>query len=555
MFGLWAVARHTFRQCLRMKVAGVFILLLAVTLVAMPFLDVLKGDGTLSGRIRTFISYGTLMTTALLSLVTIFLTTGIVSDDVRSKQILSVVSKPLSRWQYIVGRWLGVVLLVGLLLAVSAAAIYGLAQYLRAGEALKTTSGRAEDRRRIEAEIFAARQRVSPEPFEIDRAVAQRIDALKRQRRYDDALEAYIHASNGDRQKAAEQLTDEIRNQVSESVQSAGPGKSITWRFSGINVGGTAARATGKVLWADRAAGLFSIQAPKSLIGKLVYRGPVRVQGVLGRVERISPGAVLVSFSREDVSQGQMVRLKAGSNVMVVAEPTIQVTYRPRPSRRPPDNVLDSYWEVQNPTTGLIYAELRRDAIDVPATLTVPARAVDGNGRTVVTYNNYPSRTTGFVTSVTVRNDDVSVLYQVDSFERNFLRGMALIFMQIVFLAALGTLAGSFVSFPVACLFCLAMLPFQVARGFLADAIVPVPERNIRTGMFDYLIHYVVKVVNLLLPDFGSTSPTEALVDGMNIPWALVGRTALVTVCVQTGLLLLIACLIFRKRELARVQV
>ena len=65
MRGLWTVARQTFAQALRMKVAGVFILLLAMALIALPFL--MSGDGTLSGQIRTFLVYSMVVTAALLS--------------------------------------------------------------------------------------------------------------------------------------------------------------------------------------------------------------------------------------------------------------------------------------------------------------------------------------------------------------------------------------------------------------------------------------------------------------------------------------------------------
>ena len=76
MFPLWAVARHTFKQCLRMKIAGLFMLLLAVTLVALPF--GMKGDGTLAGQIRSFLSYGPALTAMVLSLMTAFLSAGMI---------------------------------------------------------------------------------------------------------------------------------------------------------------------------------------------------------------------------------------------------------------------------------------------------------------------------------------------------------------------------------------------------------------------------------------------------------------------------------------------
>ncbi|MGA2266255.1 MAG: hypothetical protein ABSH10_07485, partial [Phycisphaerae bacterium] len=57
---IWAVTRQTFAQCLRMKVAAAFIILLGVTLAILPV--TMKGDGTLAGRIRTLLSYGCGMT-------------------------------------------------------------------------------------------------------------------------------------------------------------------------------------------------------------------------------------------------------------------------------------------------------------------------------------------------------------------------------------------------------------------------------------------------------------------------------------------------------------
>ena len=120
MRGIWAVARYTFSQCLRMKVAVLFILLLALTLATMALGE--DPYKTLADRIRTFLSYSTSLTSFLLSVVTVVLAVSVVSSDVRDKQIFTVATKPLSRWQYILGRWLGVVLLGGILLAGSATA-------------------------------------------------------------------------------------------------------------------------------------------------------------------------------------------------------------------------------------------------------------------------------------------------------------------------------------------------------------------------------------------------------------------------------------------------
>ena len=69
MRSIWAVAVNTVKQALRMKVAVVFIILLVVLLPAMGL--AMTGDGTLKGRLQTFVSYGLSLTSFLLCLLTI----------------------------------------------------------------------------------------------------------------------------------------------------------------------------------------------------------------------------------------------------------------------------------------------------------------------------------------------------------------------------------------------------------------------------------------------------------------------------------------------------
>jgi len=62
---VWAVARNTIAAALRMKVAVVVIVLLLILLPLMSMIMV--GDGTLHGKLQTFVSYGLSLTTLLLS--------------------------------------------------------------------------------------------------------------------------------------------------------------------------------------------------------------------------------------------------------------------------------------------------------------------------------------------------------------------------------------------------------------------------------------------------------------------------------------------------------
>ena len=74
---LWTVARQTFVQCLRTRVAAVFAVLLIASLALLPAL--MEGDGTLAGRIKTFLDYSTGVVSVLLALTVILLSAGLIS--------------------------------------------------------------------------------------------------------------------------------------------------------------------------------------------------------------------------------------------------------------------------------------------------------------------------------------------------------------------------------------------------------------------------------------------------------------------------------------------
>jgi hypothetical protein len=69
------------------------------------------------------------------------------------------------------------------------------------------------------------------------------------------------------------------------------------------------------------------------------------------------------------------------------------------------------------------------------------------------------------------------------------------------------------------------------------------------------MAHYMYIPINALLPDFARTMPGDQLVDGIDISWAFVGETAVADVLIRAGVAMLLAVLLFHRRELARVQV
>ena len=120
---IWAVARNTISQALRMKVAVVVIVMLAILLPLMGI--VMGGDGTLKGKLQTFVSYGLSLTSLLLCVLTIAVSTHTLTEEIKRKQIFLALTKPLRRYEIVVGKFLGVVILDVFLLALFGGVILG----------------------------------------------------------------------------------------------------------------------------------------------------------------------------------------------------------------------------------------------------------------------------------------------------------------------------------------------------------------------------------------------------------------------------------------------
>jgi len=124
----WAVARQMIAEGIRMRIALVFLLLIGMVVVGLPFS--ISGDSSLTGAVQSFMSYGLTAAGFLLGMLTIFLSRS-VSDELVHRQIFLVVTKPLPRWQYVTGKWLGITLLNTAFLAVCGLTIYGMVYYIR----------------------------------------------------------------------------------------------------------------------------------------------------------------------------------------------------------------------------------------------------------------------------------------------------------------------------------------------------------------------------------------------------------------------------------------
>ena len=140
-------------------------------------------------------------------------------------------------------------------------------------------------------------------------------------------------------------------------------------------------------------------------------------------------------------------------------------------------------------------------------------------------------------------------LYKADTFAANFSRAVLLIFIRLVFLAALALFAGSFLSFPVAILLCLAVFAMANMSGFINESFEFLGNNISR------VYYYSFKPLIGLLPQFDQPGISKYLVLARMFRWsqvAMLGTSTLLLKALPLGILSLI---IFSYREIAKVIV
>ncbi len=117
-----AVARLTVRAAFRYRLVMVLIVVLLGAVVVLPM--IIKHDETARGFTQILLTYTLGVITALLSMVTLWLACGTLARDVDDSHMQVVAVKPIPRWQIWLGKWIGIMALDGMLLGISAGAVF-----------------------------------------------------------------------------------------------------------------------------------------------------------------------------------------------------------------------------------------------------------------------------------------------------------------------------------------------------------------------------------------------------------------------------------------------
>ena len=119
---LWAIARNTLLMTLRRRAALGLVVFIALVppLAGLYF----KGDGTLVGILQVYMTYSFMIMGAVMMALLLYLSGTVLDTEIVNRQIFLLDVKPVPRWQVLLGKWLGLVLLCAGLVTIMVAQTY-----------------------------------------------------------------------------------------------------------------------------------------------------------------------------------------------------------------------------------------------------------------------------------------------------------------------------------------------------------------------------------------------------------------------------------------------
>lgn len=535
-----AVARLVLDEAVRMKLALVFIVGLVILI---PLLATrMDPEEPLRYRIQTFLSYGTGLSYAMLAVMTLFVSTATVAFEQRDKQILQVITKPITRSQYLIGKWIGVMALNLILLSMVGGSVFWFTQYLRQLPALDPY-----DELAVAEQVLTARVGVPP----------TLIDHTKESER---RARAEIEMTPGLDMNAATLLSVGQRyfNEFRGRELSVDPAQHKVFRFTGLKP-------------ISRTKRVFA-QPGQEIELSTAIKHPLDVRVVS------DDGKIVYAYGTHYliVANSDPARLfirpvgeQAHPNIKIQPDQPLRIRYFPanamtlRFKINSGNNDPGVQFDISFGIPGIPMPLVRRVVLVQTQTMLIPAGAVTDDGELYITVINgavvrHPQ--TGELVLIegpdTIKfpPDGLEVMYKVSSFETNYLRAMLINWIKLGFLAMLGISAATFSSFPVACLLAFAIFLGAETAPYMTEALEYYEVKDKVSGntyYYRWVIWWISTAMNWMLQSFGSIRPTQNLIEGRVVPWTAVLQTFAVIAGLWTTLSYGVGWIAFRSRQLA----
>ncbi|MBL8747116.1 MAG: hypothetical protein JNK58_12275 [Phycisphaerae bacterium] len=505
-----AIARNVLNEAVRMKVSLVFIVLLLLLLSYAP--QSLNPDQPLRYRVQSWLQYGSGLSYVVLALLTLFLSVGTVAFEQRDKVIWQTMTKPVPPWQYLLGKWIGVMGLNLVLLGVTASGVYLFTEYLRhqpaQGEMAyhvrddgAVTLGRpelmTEDRRLLESQVLVARVGAPVSGFFstawLERAVN---DTLKRQASADES----IKATDAERSRIRNEILGQRQKRINEEVENR-----IRDR--------TSADPTLVVTQSMRESIINEVMTTLETQYRTIPIGSAKVYLFTG-----------------------LSAARAAS-----APPKVTLRYRINAGSNDPAQI----YRIRMMVNQAVFE--RQVALGSSQTLLFDKELIPEDGSILLGIENSAENER----EISFPPDGLEILYVAGGYEVNFLRVFMVMWIKLGFTAAVAIAAATFLSFPVACLVALTVLLAAESAGFLGESLeyyYTVSKEGI--DPFAMVVRGIAVPISKAFKLYADLKPTAKLVDGRLVGWSsLLGAMAVIGM--WTVAVLALGWSIFRQRELA----
>lgn len=222
-----------------------------------------------------------------------------------------------------------------------------------------------------------------------------------------------------------------------------------------------------------------------------------------------------------------------------------------------PSGTFTGLWQVGVPDTTRVWrSEPTSLAPETFHEFALPPNLFDEDGTITIAFLNLNNTALLFPLE-----DGIEVLYPAGGFTLNYMRGLGIIFCWMILLATLGLTAASFLSFPVAAFFSMAVLIVAFSTGTLGSVVsegtlgvIDTSESGGGPSILDVVLVPVFAVLLKLINFAKAFSPVDLLSTGRNIPWIELLRAFVQIVLALSGLLAAFGIFSFNRRELATGQ-
>jgi hypothetical protein len=236
----------------------------------------------------------------------------------------------------------------------------------------------------------------------------------------------------------------------------------------------------------------------------------------------------------------------------------LQLRVKFNAAQKSPTGTFLALWQVGVPETAKLWRTETPMSLapDTVHEFQIPPNLFDTNGVLTIIFVN--ANETALLFPL---DDGIEVLFPEGGFALNFTRGLMIIFCWMALVAALGLTAASFLSFPVAAFFSLAMLIVVLSGGTLADAVESgtIVGATEETGVLghsgaDAVLIPMFKGILTVVRLVQNFSPIDDLSSGRAITWSQLGLAFGQIVLLLGGSIALIGIVLFHRRELATAQ-